>query len=247
MKKIVCLILLLGSFATLSAQTFTAEMKRAGMMWYFADYQNADQARKIKVVGDINGDDIRVLRQLAGGKYGKELDEPDRGCLEELDLSEARIVAGGGAYWFGGLFPESHISRIMPERAMTYTEDDVVGGKMFEGCVRLKRLVLPLECNAVNSYFSNTPLNYVQLPQKVGEVHLSIFNEIIQNKQLQTVACPSPEPPVKKIVLFHIRHETAFTWASRAEPPPHRTPKEDCRSGIHLHCGRRDWTRSRHP
>ena len=195
MKKVVCLILLLGSFATLSAQTFTAEMKRAGMMWYFADYQNADQARKIKVVGDINGDDIRVLRQLAGGKYGKELDEPDRGCLEELDLSEVRIVAGGGAYWFGGLFPESHISRIMPERAMTYTEDDVVGGKMFEGCVRLKRLVLPLECNAVNSYFSNTPLNYVQLPQKVGEVHLSIFNEIIQNKQLQTVACPSPEPP----------------------------------------------------
>ena len=92
MKKVVCLILLLGSFATLSAQTFTAEMKRAGMMWYFADYQNADQARKIKVVGDINGDDIRVLRQLAGGKYGKELDEPDRGCLEELDLSEVAFA-----------------------------------------------------------------------------------------------------------------------------------------------------------
>ena len=195
MKKLVCLILLLGSFATLSAQTFTAEMKKAGMMWYFADYQNADQARKIKVVGDINGDDIKVLRQLAGGKFGKELDEPDRGCLEELDLSEARIVAGGGAYWFGGLFPASHLSRMMPERAMTYTEADVVGNKMFEDCVRLKRLVLPLECNAVQTYFSNTPLNYVQLPQNIGEVHLSIFNEIIQNKQLQTVACPSPEPP----------------------------------------------------
>jgi hypothetical protein len=202
MKKVVCLILLLGSFATLSAQTFTAEMKRAGMMWYFADYQNADQARKIKVVGDINGDDIRVLRQLAGGKFGKELDEPDRGCLEELDLSEARIVAGGGAYVFAGLYPSSHVSIIMPQLSMLYTEDDVVGGHMFSDCKRLKRIILPRNVDKIQHAFEHLTYNlgrenmtfieYVQLPENITEVYIPY----VRPMNLKTLACPVQEPPV---------------------------------------------------
>ena len=196
MKKLICMMLLLGCVLTLTAQTYNIEMKAPGMMWYYVEYGDAMYATSIKVKGSINGDDIRLLRQLAGGKYGKELDEPDFGCLENLDLSEARIVDGGGAYWFGGLYAVSHLSRISPERAMTYTSADVVGQKMFEDCLRLKRLVLPRVCKNIHAYFDNTPLGYVRLPESIEEIDLNIFISLLRNKQLQIVASPAKEPPL---------------------------------------------------
>ena len=79
MKKLICMMLLLGCVLTLTAQTYNIEMKAPGMMWYYVEYGDAMYATSIKVKGSINGDDIRLLRQLAGGKYGKELDEHDFG------------------------------------------------------------------------------------------------------------------------------------------------------------------------
>ena len=47
------------------------EMQQAGMMWYYSDYRDARLAYGIKVVGSINGDDVRQLREMSGGSLGK--------------------------------------------------------------------------------------------------------------------------------------------------------------------------------
>ena len=70
------------------AQIMPVEMQQAGMMWYYSDYRDARLAHGIKVVGSINGDDVRQFREMSGGKFGKELNEENLGgALEELDLS----------------------------------------------------------------------------------------------------------------------------------------------------------------
>ena len=51
--------------------------------------------RDLKVIGNINGSDIRTLREL----MGKTIDDvKTNGMLKHLDLSEASIVTGGDAY-----------------------------------------------------------------------------------------------------------------------------------------------------
>ena len=51
--------------------------------------------RDLKVIGNINGSDIRTLREL----MGKTIDDvKTNGMLKHLDLSQASIVTGGDAY-----------------------------------------------------------------------------------------------------------------------------------------------------
>ena len=50
----------------------------------------------LKIVGEINGTDLKFIREMAGCDYdGKETD----GKLSILDLSDAKIVEGGSAYY----------------------------------------------------------------------------------------------------------------------------------------------------
>lgn len=50
----------------------------------------------LKIVGEINGTDLKFIREMAGCDFnGKETD----GKLSILDLSDAKIVEGGSAYY----------------------------------------------------------------------------------------------------------------------------------------------------
>lgn len=70
----------------------------------------------LKIIGRINGDDIRCLRQMLGGY---EFSRNERGKLVTLDLSEATIVAGGSWYYE------------VSESEQCYTKDNVIGSYMF--------------------------------------------------------------------------------------------------------------------
>lgn len=48
--------------------------------------------KNLKVVGDLNGKDIRFLREMAGVAFNG--DKIETGSLVDLDLSEANIVEG---------------------------------------------------------------------------------------------------------------------------------------------------------
>ncbi len=85
----------------------------------------------LKVKGDINSSDLLQLRKLAGSDL---TGERTGGWLQQLDLSEARIVAGGDEY-----FVSSPISSDAPY----VTEDDVLGKYAFYNCLTLRSLTLP--------------------------------------------------------------------------------------------------------
>lgn len=71
----------------------------------------------LKIVGEVNGKDLRLIREMAGCDfYMKKTD----GKLSILDLSEAKIVAGGSAY--------------VRYSDNEYTSNDKLGDYAFWGC-----------------------------------------------------------------------------------------------------------------
>ena len=90
----------------------------------------------LKVVGPINGDDVYYLRKMLGAEY---FDQSERGKLTTLDLSDARIVKGGGWYY------EYKYNSYSTQH---YTTNDVIGERMFDQCTNLKEIAIP---NGVSS------------------------------------------------------------------------------------------------
>ncbi len=85
----------------------------------------------LKIVGKINGTDLKFIREMAGCDYdGKETD----GKLSILDLSDAKIVEGGSAYYSDR------------DDGFIYTSNDKLGDYAFYGCSGLTSLTLPSQC-----------------------------------------------------------------------------------------------------
>ena len=95
------------------------------------------QITNLKVKGDINGTDIKFIREMAGvSVMGKETD----GELAYLDLSEAQIVSGGDCY-YQDYSDNKH-----------YTSDDELGVCAFSNCWGLKAITLPTDLKSVGEF-----------------------------------------------------------------------------------------------
>lgn len=82
----------------------------------------------LKIVGEINGTDLKFIREMAGCYFnGKETD----GKLSILDLSDAKIVEGGSAYYSDR------------DDGFICTSNDKLGDYVFNGCSGLTSLTLP--------------------------------------------------------------------------------------------------------
>ena len=119
----------------------------------------------LKITGEINGSDVYVLRDLCTNHYYTE----DNGLLHKLDLTDARIVAGGLSYFddveYGG------------DGSSKYTEDDVVGELMFYQCSQLDTLLLPKNVKAVGkgAFQDLTLLKELHLPETVTKIGQAAF------------------------------------------------------------------------
>ena len=81
----------------------------------------------LKIVGEINGTDLKFIREMAGCDFnGKETD----GKLSILDLSDAKIVEGGSAYYSDR------------DDGFICTSNDKLGDYVFNGCSGLTSLTL---------------------------------------------------------------------------------------------------------
>ena len=89
----------------------------------------------LKITGEINGTDWKMIREMAGSNYKGE---PTEGKLSVLDLSEARIVNGGGDYYYYDY--------------NCYTSNDVIGKCAFYGCSGLTSLTLPAGITGIDMY-----------------------------------------------------------------------------------------------
>ncbi|MBR5541116.1 MAG: leucine-rich repeat protein [Bacteroides sp.] len=105
----------------------------------------------LKIVGSINGDDIRLLRQMLGAS---EFDTSEQGILTTLDLTETQIVEGGEWYYSQGTYDVEYY----------YTSDNAIGKYMFYGCSKLTNIKLSNNITFIGkSAFADCPLSRVYI------------------------------------------------------------------------------------
>ncbi len=123
------LFMLLGSTAILAADDglITTQVDEAGTLPSKISASEKYLITNLKIVGKINGTDLKFIREMAGCDYNRKKTD---GKLSILDLSEAKIVEGGDAY-------------ISYNSLCKYTSNDKLGDYAFEGCSGLTSLTLP--------------------------------------------------------------------------------------------------------
>lgn len=116
----------------------------------------------LKIIGEINGTDLRMIREMAGrNDSGNSTD----GKLSVLDLSEAKIVEGGDWYYYNNYDYQYH------------TSNDVIGDYAFEGCSGLTSLTLPAGITSIGSYAFKgcSGLTSLNLPASITGIGYGAF------------------------------------------------------------------------
>ena len=81
----------------LITKQITIKLEKAGTLPDKIGSTKKYQITNLKIIGEINGTDLMFIRNMAGGI--DFYDETGQGKLSVLDLSQARIVVGGGPYF----------------------------------------------------------------------------------------------------------------------------------------------------
>ena len=155
------LFMLLGSTAILAAddglitRQITLKLDEAGTLPNKISYDQKNLITNLKIVGEVNGTDWNFIREMVGRDFKGEKTD---GKLSILDLSEAKIVAGGDAY---ARFSENY-----------YTSNDKLGDYAFYGCSGLTSLTLPSSVTSIGNYaFTGcSGLTSLTLPSSVTSI-----------------------------------------------------------------------------
>ncbi len=112
----------------LITKQITIKLDKAGTLPDRIASRKKYKITNLKIVGEINGTDLKFIREMAGCDFnGKETD----GKLSILDLSDAKIVEGGSAYYSDR------------DDGFICTSNDKLGDYVFNGCSGLTSLTLP--------------------------------------------------------------------------------------------------------
>ena len=139
----------------LITKQITIKLEKAGTLPNKIGSTKKFQITNLKIIGEINGTDLRMIREMAGkDALGDDTD----GMLSVLDLSDAKIVEGGDSYYF------SFIDY--------FTFNDKIGDYAFYGCSGLTSLTLPSGVTKIgDSAFSCcTGLTSLTLPSDLTEI-----------------------------------------------------------------------------
>lgn len=111
----------------------TVKVYEAGTLSEKIAYNKMYKITNLKIIGEINGTDLRVIREMAGKDvWGKDTD----GMLSVLDLSDAKIVEGGDYY---------NYYENLTGRYGCSTSNDKIGNYAFEGCSGLTSIYVYTE------------------------------------------------------------------------------------------------------
>lgn len=161
------LFVLLGSLAIQAAddglitRQIALKLDEAGTLPNKIAVSRKNLITNLKIVGKINGTDLKFIREMAGRDVnGGKTD----GKLSILDLSEAKIVAGGSAYvsYYGDT---------------KYTYNDELGNYAFDGCSGLTSLTIPSSVTEIGGYaFSGcSGLTSLTIPSGVTSIGSEAF------------------------------------------------------------------------
>ncbi len=108
----------------------TIQVEEAGTLSSLIPDEDKSTITSLKLLGELNGTDIKFLRENMLGCTTEQL-----GSLKVLDLSKASIVEGGEAYY----------------NSRT-TKSNVIGNNMFYDSETLEKIILPNNISTIESY-----------------------------------------------------------------------------------------------
>ena len=116
----------------------------------------------LKIIGEINGTDLRMIREMAGSDH---IGDTTEGKLSVLDLSEARIVRGGDYYYY--YYYDNYC----------YTSNDVIGKCAFTGCSGLTSINLPASITEIggSAFYGCSGLTNITLPSSITKIGYHAF------------------------------------------------------------------------
>lgn len=160
------IFMLLGSTAILAADdgliTRQIKLDEAGTLPDKISANEKNLITNLKIVGKINGTDLKFIREMAGCDVnGKETD----GKLSILDLSDAKIVEGGSAYYSDR------------DDGFICTSNDKLGDYAFYGCSGLTSLTLPSSVTEIgeHAFLNCRGLTNFTIPSGVTKIGAGAF------------------------------------------------------------------------
>lgn len=93
--RIYTLNLIGNSSGVIDGESGVIHLAEAGLLSNYITSENKNTIKSLKISGYLNGDDIKLLREMAGRDY---TGEETVGVLTSIDFSEAIITEGGSAY-----------------------------------------------------------------------------------------------------------------------------------------------------
>ena len=165
-----------GAPRELSDESF--ELTEAGTLNTFLGDDKIGTVGSLKIKGDINGTDLRLIRRLGGID---ELGEKTDGYLQVLDLSEARIVDGGQTYLTDN------------GKALT-TAADELPTKAFFGFKYLRKLILPagLKSWGEGALGLCNQLRELEIGAPAEDASFNIIDEIVWNNDQNEIIAVLP-------------------------------------------------------
>ena len=146
----------------LITKQITIKLEKAGTLPDRIASSKKYKITNLKIIGEINGTDLRMIREMAGRDASGDSTD---GKLSVLDLSEAKIVKGGDCYYTDGYIKY-------------YTSNYVIGNRAFWGCSGLTSLTLPAGITEIGDYaFLNcSGLTSLTLSAGITSIGYSAFN-----------------------------------------------------------------------
>ena len=159
---VTAIFMLLGCLAIHAAdgdlitKQITIKLEEAGTLPSKIGDTKKYKITNLKIMGEINGTDLRFIRDMAGTDDG--FDHLER-KLATLDLSGSKIVKGGDYYYHR--YSDYY-----------YTSDDVIGAYAFSYCSSLTSLTLPSGVASIGDYafYGCSGLTSLTLPSSITTI-----------------------------------------------------------------------------
>lgn len=172
---------LLICITSIYSQQVTFKVKTPGSLSSMIAESKKYTIKSMKIVGEINSDDMRFIREMAGIYYGENINynnfyisktyiigAKSEGSLEELDLSEASFVEGGSGYIY--CLSNNYFIHLKLERG-------VINDAMFSFCDKLKRIILPDNITEIRdgAFYECTNLEDLVMPSLLYKMGSHLF------------------------------------------------------------------------
>lgn len=148
-------------------QPFVAILSAPGTLKEVVESERKGDIVFLRVFGDMNGDDIAYLNECEFNQ-----------ALGALDLLDAHLVTGGGAYY-----------KDLEDVEFYIADGQVWGSHLLHGLINLHQLFLPQDITAIDDYgFQDLyELRYVRLPKTLKTLGKEVFQS---SSQLESLDLP---------------------------------------------------------